>query len=376
MLDIIIPYFNSDKNLFFNLLESLKKQTIREKINLIIVDDNSYEKKFLKDSFLYKENFKSFNIYVLEETKGPGFARNYGFLQGKSKYVMFIDSDDEIPRNDSLEILINSLEELPQADFSFGYHIDYKNLKQKETILITENLFNTQLIYNYNIFSNFKGCIYRRKILEDKKIFFNESFYCEEFSFLTKIILNKLTALFIPIIAYKRNQYEQSMTYIIDELSWMRNIFDLSQLLHQIKDLEEIYNDIKKIPKKDLENWFYKIKQTVESIYLDENKNDYFEYIVFFYLKIIFNILNENDIEDKILWEDSLSEFYKNFKENTNFVVDDKISYSMDELLLLLPDELSKEIEKYKEKIIRPKIYESYLKDAPWNNDYFLKYIY
>ena len=48
----------------------------------------------------------------------------------------------------------------------------------------------------------------------------------------------------------------------------------------------------------------------------------------------------------------------------------------MDELLLLLPDELSKEIEKYKEKIIRPKIYESYLKDAPWNNDYFLKYIY
>ena len=80
--------------------------------------------------------------------------------------------------------------------------------------------------------------------------------------------------------------------------------------------------------------------------------------------------------EDKILWEDSLSEFYKNFKENTNFVVDDKISYSMDELLLLLPDELSKEIEKYKEKIIRPKIYESYLKDAPWNNDYFLKYIY
>ena len=138
----------------------------------------------------------------------------------------------------------------------------------------------------------------------------------------------------------------------------------------------KIYNDIKKIPKKDLENWFYKIKQTVESIYLDENKNDYFEYIVFFYLKIIFNILNENDIEDKILWEDSLSEFYKNFKENTNFVVDDKISYSMDELLLLLPDELSKEIEKYKEKIIRPKIYESYLKDAPWNNDYFLKYIY
>ena len=36
------------------------------------------------------------------------------------------------------------------------------------------------------------------------------------------------------------------------------------------------------LPKKDLENWFYKIKQTVESIYLDENKNDYFEYIVFF----------------------------------------------------------------------------------------------
>ena len=54
MLDIIIPYFNSDKNLFFNLLESLKKQTIREKINLIIVDDNSSEKKFLKESFLYK----------------------------------------------------------------------------------------------------------------------------------------------------------------------------------------------------------------------------------------------------------------------------------------------------------------------------------
>ena len=53
MLDIIIPYFNSDKNLFFNLLESLKKQTIREKINLIIVDDNSSEKKFLKESFLY-----------------------------------------------------------------------------------------------------------------------------------------------------------------------------------------------------------------------------------------------------------------------------------------------------------------------------------
>lgn len=117
-LTMIIPAFNSDDCLHESV-NSVINQTIGfENIELIIVDDCStdntrgvirdYEKKYpnVKGIFLDKNN------------GGAGIPRNIGIKNASSKYLMFMDADDEY-ENDACEIFYNKIVET-DADFVFS----------------------------------------------------------------------------------------------------------------------------------------------------------------------------------------------------------------------------------------------------------------
>ena len=75
MIDIIIPIYNSRKTLPYTLL-SICRQSIKEKVRVLLVDDCSSDSY---DDIVEKfSNELKIKIVSLDNNSGPGVARQYG----------------------------------------------------------------------------------------------------------------------------------------------------------------------------------------------------------------------------------------------------------------------------------------------------------
>lgn len=97
---VILNTYNSEKTIN-KTLSSVLNQTFKN-FELIIVDDNSFDKTlcFIMES-LANTNLK-YRIYPLKKNKGISHSRNLGIDMAKGKYITFIDGDD-IWRKDKLK---------------------------------------------------------------------------------------------------------------------------------------------------------------------------------------------------------------------------------------------------------------------------------
>lgn len=103
-VSVIIPVYNVQEYLR-ECLDSLVNQTIKEDLEVIIVNDGSKDKsQNIIDEYVekYPKLFKSY----IKENGGQGSARNYGVKKASGEYIGFVDSDDYI-ENDMYEILYN-----------------------------------------------------------------------------------------------------------------------------------------------------------------------------------------------------------------------------------------------------------------------------
>ena len=117
-LTMIIPVFNSDDCLDV-AVSSVINQTIGfENIELIIVDDCSTDNtpNLIKDYEKRYPNIKG--IFLDKNNGGAGIPRNIGIKDASSKYLMFMDADDEYEK-DACEIFYNKIVET-DADFVFS----------------------------------------------------------------------------------------------------------------------------------------------------------------------------------------------------------------------------------------------------------------
>lgn len=126
-ISIIIPVYNTDFNAFKRCIDSILK--INDKMyEVIIIDDGSYE----KNSITYKEYVESKeNIrYYRTINKGVSSARNLGIKKSSGKYVLFVDSDDElVPENIDWDLL--------EKDYDFIIY-DYNLIKSKKIVKVKE----------------------------------------------------------------------------------------------------------------------------------------------------------------------------------------------------------------------------------------------
>ena len=101
MISIVIPTINEEKNIGKTLI---KINTISElsKAEVIIVDDNSEDKTL----DIVKSFKKKINIKIVKNKKklGLGYALNKGFKISKNPFVMFIDADLSVTRNDIIKL--------------------------------------------------------------------------------------------------------------------------------------------------------------------------------------------------------------------------------------------------------------------------------
>lgn len=122
---IIIPTYNSKK--IQPAYDSIENQTIKDLIEVIIVDDNSAEDQHLKMLENYTFDYK---IIKNTENKGPGISRQIGVDNSSGKWFTFLDHDDEFVNKEVFERIKNILETnvcelLLDTQIITAYNYDY-----------------------------------------------------------------------------------------------------------------------------------------------------------------------------------------------------------------------------------------------------------
>lgn len=163
-ISIIVPAYNAEKYIE-RCLESLINQTKKE-LEFLIINDGSTDKT--------EEIVKSFKDkrikYFKNKNQGIGKTRNFGISKVKSKYIMFLDSDDTLDKttceklfnkaeSDELDIVIcDFYKEFEDGSLVEERNPDFENASLKENPdIISENLcpwakiYKTDLIVKNNI---------------------------------------------------------------------------------------------------------------------------------------------------------------------------------------------------------------------------------
>lgn len=119
-ISVVIPVFNTEDDLP-KCIESVIEQNF-ESLEIIIVNDGSTDgsHRIIKH-YLGIDNRI---VYLKQNNKGLGCARNNGFLKASGKYLLFVDSDDWLEK-DSLTILFEKAEMHKAEIVVFNYTIDY-----------------------------------------------------------------------------------------------------------------------------------------------------------------------------------------------------------------------------------------------------------
>lgn len=104
ILSVLVPVYNVEKYLN-KCLDSIISQTYKD-FEIVCVNDGSTDGS-LNILQEFKEKYNGKFIIVNQENKGSLVARKSAVMTAEGKYSIFIDSDDWLTSNDSLEVIMD-----------------------------------------------------------------------------------------------------------------------------------------------------------------------------------------------------------------------------------------------------------------------------
>lgn len=219
MIDIIIPGYNC-RDTLPECLDSLCRQSIKKKLNVIFVDDCSEDE--YQD--ILNAHLDSLNIIYLRSdvNRGPGYCRQLGLNNSKSEFVMFMDADDLIADVDSLETLLGAIKQDCDYVSSLAYN--------ESADLVLDNS------------GDLHGKVYRRSFLCKNKIEFSESRLHEDNLFNSLVLLHGPRAKNLHRVTYLYLNHSGSLSKlasIYDEESLNGYIKNISFVRHHFADDED-----------------------------------------------------------------------------------------------------------------------------------------
>lgn len=274
MISIIIPVFNIEKkiNVFCNHIYQL---LLVKNIEIIIVDDKSKDNtlKKLRTNF---NNFKNLKLLRLNKNRGPGIARNHGIKFSKNKFIIFLDSDDQLIIK-NLEKVMKSMPRLKKYDvIMYNYEFKYSIGK------IKRNMTKSIMLKKYLRTEIDMPClfyIYRKSFLLKNKIIFKRGIY-EDIFFMLQVFFNLNSYKKIIYKVYKKIENDYSITnqpastkhlYFfkkssMDKYKFIKKKIKLKMLSNSFLDdlqygLRGDYNFAKKIILSNKENLYQKKRQ-------------------------------------------------------------------------------------------------------------------
>ena len=273
-VSVIIPVYNAEENLE-NTIQSVINQSIGfENIELILIDDASKDnsRKIIET---YCNNYDNIISHCSNENHGgPGFGRNMGLELSTSKYIMFLDNDDEYEKdlckklyetitNEETDIVccnkitVDTISNVKQ-------HIDYDaSIEDGENVIITKDdilLFDSVAVWNK---------IYKKEIIEENNLKFLEDTRADDFAFTIDYYLNCNKLIFLKNYhGYYWNIKDDSLSHTVTP----KHIHEL------INTYKYTFNQLKL---KQKEQYMSKLIKShvnyliVQSSYLKVDKNEF-----------------------------------------------------------------------------------------------------
>ncbi|MGU8471675.1 glycosyltransferase family 2 protein [Clostridium perfringens] len=250
-VSIIIPIYNVEKYLK-RCIESIRNQTLKD-IEIILVDDESPD-RCPEICDYYKKIDKRIKV-IHKKNGGLGLARNSGLNIACGKYVAFIDSDDFLEL-DMFEILYNKayfenadvvisggfIRELKSGKVELQQEVDFEEIfeNKENTKIIPLKMMGALANYHKDYELEMSACkgIYRRKLIEDKRIRFHSErelisedlvFHFDLFQYTNRVVL-------IPQSFYHYCENEGSLTKKYDDSRFFRNIEFYDFMINKLKE--------------------------------------------------------------------------------------------------------------------------------------------
>lgn len=167
LVSVIVPVYNVESYLP-KCLESLEKQSILDRCEVILVNDGSTD-----NSLLVCEDFALRNTgikVISQENAGMSEARNTGMKKISGEYIYFLDSDDWL-EDDALQTLLEYAVKndcaVVQANHYYAYSDKYICLKPISGECVYGTAEAMELLVENNKVKNFVwGKLYRRDVVE------------------------------------------------------------------------------------------------------------------------------------------------------------------------------------------------------------------
>ncbi len=183
-VSVVIPVYNVEKYID-RCLSSVINQTYSF-IEIILINDGSQDHSAnICDNIASKDDRIS---VIHKKNEGPSAARNLGTKLARGEYILYVDSDDELP-SDAIESLVTKLNEYPQSEIiigeihsapkdPFGYHFSY----YKNVDYIEDNLWIRQHFYktNHRLPTNPVNKLIQSSFLKENELSFKEGIIHED----------------------------------------------------------------------------------------------------------------------------------------------------------------------------------------------------
>lgn len=268
-------------------LDSVVNQNI-ENYEIIIIDDCSDEKSIdiIKE---YQRQVVPIKYLYLEESIGPGGARNYGLDIAKGEYILFIDSDDWIDIN-CLQVAIPIMDQY-SADigmYSLVRNYEYTTIQpyykcQYSDIQVLNGktafkMMSGQYDFGTVISPSPVNKIYKRDYLVKNNILFLKSVYYEDIFWGFQTLLNDGKIITIPYVKY---HHYRRMGSIVQSLSH-KHFDDLEYIFITIRQYlkeKDMYDEYAYDYYQIFERFFnLLIRQVFEFSKTEEERKDWLKY--------------------------------------------------------------------------------------------------
>lgn len=233
--------------------ESILSQSIGfENLEVIFVDDCSTDNSKSKIMKLSEEYDNVKGIFLEENSGFAGKPRNVGLQHASADYVMFLDSDDYFLEN-ACELLYDRITgddlDLVSGNFSIEYeenvirwsHVGIDDELKVNSIYDKPSL----LIIAPSIWSK----IYRKDMIIDNDILFDEGLPGQDALFMYEVLLNAKGILFVnvPLVIYCKRDYSQTKEKSVTDDTTFKKLYyylivyeKMYQVLHDYDESFEV----------------------------------------------------------------------------------------------------------------------------------------
>lgn len=295
-VSIIVPIYNVEK-FISKCVFSLINQDYNN-IEIILVDDGSPDRSGAIIDEL--KNVDDRIIVVHQKNSGVSSARNAGIAVASGEYVMFVDGDDWVDTN-YVSYFVQLLKDY-ECDIVMNknnYTATQKFSSDNCAVVDSEKVI--EWIYLGDVFVAVWNKIYRKKLLEDNHITFNNEIWYGE-GMLFNIECLQYTD---SVLIGEKSVYHQTFN-----LNSAMRKFNLQSNICGIKSLE-LQKNLWKKRNKNIENaWNYHrycfnrsiIDGLVRSGMIDDNKQVYSDCVASLRKNISVPLKIEKSIKKKIMW--------------------------------------------------------------------------